>query len=61
MSAYTTLKITRSKARMLAVAAVMGANDEVLENIMDDILRERLYNCRIVDDGAQNDEAEAGL
>jgi hypothetical protein len=61
MSAYTTIRITRSKARMLAVAAVMGADDEVLENIMDDILRERLYNCRIVPDGTEHDEAEAGL
>lgn len=61
MSAYTTLKITRSKAKLLAVAAVMAANDEELEAIVDSVLRERLYNCRIVNDDEANDEAEAGL
>jgi DNA-binding TFAR19-related protein (PDSD5 family) len=61
MSAYTTIKIRRSKARVMAVEAVMNASDEILENIMDDILRERLYNCRVVEEDAANDEAEAGL
>ena len=61
MSAYTTLKITRSRARMVAMNYIMAAPDPLLERILDDILHERLYNCRIVEDDAENDEAEAGL
>lgn len=59
MSAYSTLKITRSEARRQALATVLTAEDSVLADIMDAVLRERLYNCRIVDDGAENDDAEA--
>jgi hypothetical protein len=61
MSAYTTIRIRRSKARRLAVEALMNASDETLEKVVDDLLRERLYNCRVVGEYEQHDEAEAGL
>ena len=61
MSAYTTLKITRSKARLLAMAEVSKGSDDLLEALLDAVLEKRLYNCRIVDDGEPNDDFEAGL
>lgn len=61
MSAYSTVRITRSKARQMALGHIHLANDELLEQVMDFILRQRLYNCRIVPDGAENDEEEIGV
>lgn len=61
MGVYATKRITRSKARELAIQRVMHASDELLSTIMSDMLEERLYNCRIVPDGEENDEEELGL
>jgi hypothetical protein len=56
MGAYSTLRVTRSKAIRMLLEHVMGASNEVLGRWMDDILRDRLYNCTVVDDGDENDE-----
>lgn len=46
MSTYSTLYITRAKA----IETIFGQEftDEQLAEMMDAILRDRLYNCRIV-------------
>jgi hypothetical protein len=59
MSAYSTLRITRKSARLQALATVALADDALLADILDAVLRERLYNCRIVDDTDENDDEEA--
>jgi hypothetical protein len=57
MSAYTTLKITRTKAILLLMSKLNGGpSDEMLEDFLDGLLRERLYNARIVPDGEENDD-----
>jgi hypothetical protein len=61
MSVYQTKRITRSKAKALAMERILRASDELLSTIMSDMLEERLYNCRIVPDGEENDEEELGL
>ena len=51
MGAYSTLYITRSKARKIIYEKIMGGlSDEELEKFCDEILEPRLYRCRIVDD-----------
>ncbi len=59
MSAYSTLCITRARARELFMAQMLGGQipDAVLERFLDDLLEPRLYNARIVPDGTeQNDD-----
>ena len=56
MSAFSTLRIRRSKARTMAMEAVMNSCDELLARILDDLLQERLYNCRVVDEHEEHDE-----
>ena len=57
MSAYTTLSITRSKAKELILNATIGEIPvDVLERFVDSILEERLYNCIIVDDGTEEND-----
>ena len=52
MGAYSTLNITRSKAKQIMIDRLMGdITDDELEKFMDDYLEPRLYNCRIVADG----------
>ena len=52
MSAYSTLNITRSRAKKEILEHVAAnASDYELEQIMDLILAYRLYNVRIVADG----------
>lgn len=57
MSAYSTLRITRSKAKEYIVAKVLSElSDEELSDVMDKFLYDRLYNCVIVaDDSEEND------
>lgn len=59
MSAYTTLRITRSTALALALEYLLRAPDEAIARLMDSMLEERLYNCTVVPDGSENDDAEA--
>ena len=57
MSAYTSLRITRSKAKQVAVEWFLNAiNDEKLEEFMDCVLEHRLYNAVIVPDDDPNDD-----
>lgn len=56
MSEYTTIYITHTKARSLAINFVLSASDEQLERVVDEVIRDRLYNCRIVSDGAYGNE-----
>ena len=51
MSAYSTLKITRIKAKELLVKKILGdISDDSLEEFMDELLSPQLYNCVIVPD-----------
>lgn len=57
MSAYTTIKITRSKAlRTMLEHLMLAPSDSELEDFMDSLLRERLYNVQIVADDCDNDD-----
>lgn len=56
MSAFSTLRITRTKALEMLLGHVMRAPDDHLARWLDDVLRERLYNARVVPDGEANDE-----
>ena len=57
MSAYSSLRITRTKAKTELIARILGdVNDKILEEFMDTILKQRLYNAVIVDDGTANDD-----
>lgn len=56
MSAYSTLLITRSKAKQVVFDRLLNISDQELEEMMDRILDERLYNSRIVSDDEPNDD-----
>lgn len=57
MSAYSSLRITRTKARTELIARILGdVDDRLLEEFMDTLLEPRLYNAVIVNDGEQNDD-----
>lgn len=57
MGANSTIQITRGAAQRFLVQKMMGNLPEAtLEILMDEFLRERLYNVRIVDDGDANDD-----
>lgn len=57
MSAYTSLRITRSKAKLeLMNSLLRDTDDKLLEEFMDRLLEPRLYNAVIVPDGEQNDD-----
>lgn len=57
MSAYSTLRITRSKARKMVLEYIAGGlSDEELKFLLDRILDGLLYNARIVADDEENDE-----
>lgn len=55
MSVYSTLRLTRNKVKELIFDKLCNVTDEELEEVADAILRERLYNCRIVDNLVDND------
>ncbi len=61
MSAYSTLYITRSRAKAEFVKKILGdIPDEDLERFLDIMLEPRLYNAIVVPDGyADPDDAEA--
>lgn len=57
MSAYSTLRITKSKAKQALVEHFMQDIDAgELERFMDKILEPRLYNAMIVSDDCENDD-----
>ena len=57
MSAYTTLKVTRSRAKLEVMKKLLSMSDSDIERFMDKILEPRLYNCRVVDDWSpENDD-----
>jgi hypothetical protein len=58
MSAYSTIRITRSRAKLMTIEYITkhGCHDAMLESFCDEILSERLYHVRIVPDGEENDD-----
>lgn len=57
MSAYSSLRVTRSKAKQeLANWLLCETDDKRLEEFMDRLLEHRLYNAVIVPDDAPNDD-----
>ena len=57
MSAYTSLRVTRSKAKQKLMEHMMGEiPDAQLEQFMDQLLQPRLYNAVIVPDHETNDD-----
>lgn len=61
MGAYSTLNVTREKAKQVLLAELASdhISDEALGQFMDSYLEPRLYNCRVVPDGWEyNDDDE---
>lgn len=57
MSAYSTIFITKSKAREYLIREIMSADEEKLKEFLDKSLRDRLYNSVIVADMSEiNDD-----
>lgn len=57
MGAYSTLHITRSRAKQVVIQSILtDLSDNVLEEHLDRILESRLYNVRIVLDDQENDD-----
>ena len=57
MSAYSTLRISRSKAKSVLIEQLLGdIDDQLLEDCIDQILKPRLYNATIVEDYVDNDD-----
>ena len=55
MGAHSTIDVSRTRARYLISMFAQVATDEDLGNMMSVMLYDRLYNCRVVDVGP-NDE-----
>jgi hypothetical protein len=47
MSAYSTLEISKEKAQCYVVEKLFSVPNSTLERIVDILLEERLYNCKI--------------
>lgn len=58
MSAYSTIKISRGKALELILKRLAEASDEQLADWVDDIIKDRLYNCQV---GYEADNEDALL
>jgi hypothetical protein len=58
MGAFATLNISRGKARSILIEKLINASDEELGNLLDSVISNRLYNCRIVPDDFENDDHE---
>jgi len=57
MSAYSTLRITRSKSKAFILSKVIGnISDDILTKFMNEYLESLLYNCLIVEDDDFNDD-----
>lgn len=57
MGAHATLRITRETAKRYMMERLFNVTDQQLEEFMDRELDERLYNCVIVGDDDDNDDA----
>lgn len=55
MNAFTTINITRTRAKQAVFDAMLKDLDdpEKLKERLDEILAHRLYNCKIVNDNDQ--------
>lgn len=51
MSAYTTLHVSREKAKAFIIDKVQHSDDQTLEMLLDFLLRERLFNAMITLEG----------
>lgn len=60
MGAYSTVRITRSKATQAIVEHLLHADDETLSQMVDAILMPKLLNCDIVNDDDENDDGVLG-
>lgn len=56
MSVYSTLYITRSKAKEVILQRFSRLTDRELEQFLDVILEPQLNNCWIVEDSDANDD-----
>lgn len=56
MSAHSTIRITRVRAQRYLLNEMLNADNQALESMMDAALYERLYNCQIVAEDAENDD-----
>ena len=56
MGACSTLEITRTKAIQYIMSNLLQNSDEVLGDVMDELLRERCYNVRIVPDHVEDND-----
>jgi len=56
MGAHSTINITQKTARRVILEKIMNATDVELEEWMDDILYDRLYNCNIVSDDYEDNQ-----
>ena len=56
MGVYSTLHVTRSKAKEVILQRFSRLTDRELEQFLDVILEPQLNNCRIVEDSDTNDD-----
>ena len=58
MSAYTTLYITGTKAKAFVLQTIFERinDDKFLEELLDFLLENRLYNAYIVNDSEENND-----
>lgn len=56
MSAYSTLYITRRKAKEIILDSLLNIPDDILASVVDKILEDRLYRCIIVENYERNDD-----
>jgi len=56
MGACSTLNITRTKAIQYIMFNLLQNSDEVIEDVMDELLRERCYNAIIVPDHCEDND-----
>ena len=59
MGVCTTIYVTRTAARAALLLYLETADGDALGEMMDPLLRPRLYNCIVVPDGTEpNDDAK---
>ena len=56
MGVHSTINITRSKAKTKMFEKLLNCSDSELEELMDVLLYDKLYNCIIVNDDEVNDD-----
>ena len=59
MSVYRTIRISRSRAiTELLKHIATKATDTQLADMLDELLRASLYNCVVIEDSQENDDAD---